>query len=196
MSDYQPTLADLNPGGCYLAFNGIIDRKSVEQLVHMCSEAQSAGFGEVTLSICSMGGFLVDAYYAFNMLEALPLKLITYNASTIQSAANMLYLCGDERYACPGSTWFFHQTAFEFNQGLRVTEALAAEKLRAIQLDDARTAEIVANKTGQTVERVREWQNTEFLMSTDDALTHGVLHEVRPLQIPKDALFRQIVLQG
>jgi ATP-dependent protease ClpP protease subunit len=70
------------------------------------------------------------------------------------------------------------------------------QKLRAIQLDDARTAEIIANKTAQPVERVREWQNVELLMSTDDAISHGILHEVRPLAIPDNALFRQIILQG
>jgi hypothetical protein len=68
--------------------------------------------------------------------------------------------------------------------------------LPAIQLDDARTAEIIANKTAQPVERVREWQNVELLMSTDDAISHGILHEVRPLAIPDNALFRQIILQG
>jgi ATP-dependent Clp protease protease subunit len=191
-----PSLAEQNPGGCYFAFNGMIDRKNVEQLVSMCSDARNAGFREVTLCLSSLGGFLVDAYYAFNMLEALPLRLITYNMSTVQSAANMLFLCGDERYACPGSTWFFHQTAFNETAAQRVTEAYAKEKLRAIQLDDARTAEIIANKTTQPVERVREWQNTEVLMSTDDAIAHGILHEVRPLAIPDNALFRQIILQG
>jgi ATP-dependent Clp protease protease subunit len=190
------TLAEKNPGGCYLAFNGMLDRKGAEQLVHMCSEARNAGFTAVTLCLSSLGGYLADAYYAFNMLEGLPLRLITHNASTIQSAANMLFLVGDERYACPGSTFFFHQTAFEATSGQRVTEAYAAEKLKAIQLEDVRSAQIIADKTAQTVERVRQWQNSEFLMSTDDAIAHGILHEVRPLAIPKDALFQQIVLQG
>ncbi len=184
------------PGGCYFAFNGMLDRKSVEQLVHMCAEARDAGFDGVTLCLSSLGGYLVDAYYAYNALEALPIGITTYNMSTIQSAANMLFLCGDERYACAGSTFFFHQTAFESVAGQRVTEAFAVEKLKAIQLDDARTAEIIANKTAQTVESVRQWQNTEFLMSTDDAIQHGILHEVRPLVVPDDALFRQIVLQN
>lgn len=191
-----PSIAEQNPGGCYFAFNGMLDRKNVEQLVSMCSDARNAGFKEVTLCLSSLGGFLVDAYYAFNMLEALPLKLIIYNMSTVQSAATMLFLCGDERYACPGSTFFFHQTAFNETAAQRVTEAYAKEKLRAIQLDDARTAEIIANKTAQPVERVREWQNTELLMSTDDAIAHGILHEVRTLAIPENALFRQIILQS
>lgn len=192
----EPSVADQHPGGCYFAFNGMLNQKNVEQLVSMCSDARGAGFKEITICLSSLGGFLVDAYYAFNMLDALPIKLIIYNTSTVQSAANMLFLCGDERYACPGSTFFFHQTAFNETAGTRVTEAYAREKLRAIQLDDARTAEIIANKTAQTVESVREWQNTELLMSTDDAIKHGILHEVRVLAIPDDALFRQIILQG
>ena len=107
----------------------------------------------------------------------------------------MVFLCGDERYACPGSTFFFHQTAFDSVPGQRVTEAFAMERLKSIQLDDARSAEIIANKTAQTVESVRQWQNADLLMSTDDAIANGILHQVRPLIIPGDALFRQIVLQ-
>lgn len=121
--------------------------------------------------------------------------MITVNMSTVQSAANMVFLCGDERYACPGSTFFFHQTAFDSVPGQRVTEAFAMERLKSIQLDDARSAEIIANKTAQTVESVRQWQNADLLMSTDDAIANGILHQVRPLIIPGDALFRQIVLQ-
>jgi ATP-dependent Clp protease protease subunit len=189
------TLAQQHPGGCYLAFNGMLHRKSVEQLVLMCGDAAANGFSEITLCLSSLGGFLVDAYYAFNMLEALPVKLITVNTSTIQSAANMVYLCGDERHACPGSTFFFHQTAFDSVPGQRVTEAFAIERLKSIQLDDARSAQIIANKTAQTIESVRQWQNSDLLMSTDDAIANGLLHKVQPLVVPGDALFRQIILQ-
>jgi len=190
------TIAQQNPGGCYLAFNGMLDRKSVEQLVSMCGDAKAAGFQEITLCLSSLGGFLVDTYYAYNMLEALPVKLITVNTSTVQSAANMLFLCGDERYSCPGCTFFFHQTAFDAMPGQRVTEAFAQERLRAIQLDDARSAQIIAHKTAQPIKSVRQWQSSEKLMSTDDAIKNGILHGVRPLIIPGDALFRQIVLQS
>lgn len=192
----QTSIAAQNPGGCYLAFNGMIDRKSAEQLVTMCGDAYQAGFSEITLCISSAGGYLVDAYYAFNLLEALPVRLVTYNTSTIQSAANILFLCGDERYACPGSTFFFHKTAFDGVSGQRVTEAFAMERLKLIQLDDMRTAQIVANKTAQPVERVRQWQGDELLMSSEEAVANGILHGIRPLSVPRDALFRQIILQG
>lgn len=189
-------LADQNPGGCYLGFSGALDRKGVEQIVYLCNQARGEGFRAVTLCLNSLGGYLVDAYYAYNMLEALPLTITTHNVGTIQSAANLLFVCGDVRLACPGSTFFFHKTAFDPQPGQRVTEAFAAERLKAIQLDDARSAQIVADKTAQAVERVREWQTAELLMSTEDAIGNGLLHEVRPLIIPGNALFMQIVLQG
>ena len=194
MSDKQ-TLAQANPGGCFLAFNGEINRRSAEQLVLLCSQAWGGGFAEVALCLNSPGGTLEHAYYAFNMLEALPIRIVTYNTSAIQSAANMVYLCGDERYACPGSTFFFHQTRFFEPDGQVMTEALATERLKAIRLEDARTAQIIANKTAQTLECVRGWQTGEFLMTADEAIGHGVVHAVRALAIPDNALFSQIVLQ-
>lgn len=189
------SLAETHPGGCYLSFNGEISRASIEQIVLMCGQAWENGFDEVTLCMNSPGGTLEHAYHGFNMLEALPIHIVTYNTSAVQSAANLLFLCGDERYACPGSMFFFHQTSFQSQGGLIVTEAYAKERLKAIQLEDARTAQIIANKTNQTVESVNDWQAQELLLSAEDAEGFGIVHGVRALAIPKDALFRPIVVQ-
>src|ERR1039457_1761245 len=83
-----------------------------------------------------------------------------WNIGNIQSAANILFLCGDERYATPRSTFFFHQTGYDPPVG-RVTEPYLTEKLKAVQYDDNRSALIIANKTGKAVQDVRGWQNTE-----------------------------------
>ena len=40
------------------------------------------------------------------------------------------------------AAYFFHQTAFDSVPGQRVTEAFAVERLKSIQLDDARSAEM------------------------------------------------------
>ena len=58
-------------------------------------------------------GILDQTYYAYNMIEAIQAKLITWNTGNIQSAANLLFLAGDERYATDGSTFFFHQTGYD-----------------------------------------------------------------------------------
>jgi ATP-dependent protease ClpP protease subunit len=181
------------PGGCYVGFNAGIDRKAAEQLVMTANNMRSQGFAEVNLCISSVGGFLDQAYYAFNMIEALPVKLITWNTGNIQSAANILFLVGDERYATDGATFFFHQTAYDPPSG-RITATYLAERLKAAQYDDARSANIIAAKTGKSLQDVESWLNTEVVMDTVAAQAHGLIHGVRQLVIPSDALFFHVIV--
>jgi ATP-dependent protease ClpP protease subunit len=118
---------------------------------------------------------------------------VTHNVGNIQSAANILFLCGDERYANQGATFFFHQTGYDAPAG-RITEPYLQEKLKAARYDDTRSAGIIAAKTGLPIESVRGWQNSELVMDTDAALNHGLIHGVQGLIIPPDALFHQIVV--
>lgn len=193
MSSAPALLALSYPGGCFLGFNAAIDRKSAEQVAFLVSNSRNKGFLEVNLCISSVGGILDHTYYLFNTIEALNVNMITWNVGNIQSAANIIFLCGDHRYATPGSTFFFHQTGYDPPSN-RVTEPYLAEKLKAVQYDDNRSASVIAAKTGKPIEDVREWQNTELVMDTDAALAHGLIHEVRDFVIPPDALFHQIVI--
>ena len=141
----------------------------------------------------SVGGILDHTYYAFNLIEAMSVNIVTWNIGNIQSAANILFLCGDTRYATPGSTFFFHQTGYDM-PGVRMTEPYIQEKLKALQYDDNRSATIMASKTGKTVQDVRSWQNTELVMDTNVALAHGIIDAVRPLVIPPNAFFHQLII--
>lgn len=193
MANAAPSLSQTHPGGCYLGFNAAIDRKASEQLVYVVNDAMRNGYGEVNLCLSSVGGILDQTYYLYNIIEAIDIRLITWNVGNIQSAANILFLCGDKRYATQGSTFFFHQTGYDPPVG-RITEPYLTEKLKAVQYDDNRSAEIIATKTGKPIEDVRGWQNTELVMDTAAALVHGLIHAVQPLVIPKDAFFHQIVI--
>jgi len=179
------------PGGCYIGFNAAIDRKSAEQFVMFASDMKNNGFNEINICLNSIGGILDQAYYTFNMIEAIDIKIITWNMGNIQSAANIIYLCGDKRYATPNSTFFFHQTGYD-PPTVRITEDFLAERLKAAQYDDNRSAQIIASKTNKSIRDVRDWQNDEVVMNADAAVIHSISHEIRTLSIPNNAFFIQI----
>jgi ATP-dependent protease ClpP protease subunit len=192
MSGTAP-LSQQYPGGFYLGFNAAIDRKASEQLLVMVADAIRNGFPVINICMSSIGGILDHTYYAFNTLEAFAVKIITWNVGYIQSAANILYLCGDERYATSGSTFFFHQSAGDLPSG-RITEPVLQGKLTSLQHDGVRSATIMATKTGKALQDVRSWQNSELVMDTNVALSHGIIDAVRPFVIPPDAFFHQLVV--
>jgi ATP-dependent Clp protease protease subunit len=180
-----------HPGGCYLGFNAAIDRKSAEQIIAVVNTARQNGYPEINLCMSSIGGILEQTYYLFNLLSSMPVKFITWNIGNIQSAAVILFLVGEERYATASSTFFFHQTSYD-PPNIRITEPYLTEKLKAVQYDDNRSAAIIANRTGKLVQDVRGWQNTD--MDTKVATLNGIIHAIKPFALPSNAFFHQIVI--
>lgn len=190
----QPqSLSESHPGGCFLGFNAAIDRKASEQLVYTFNDAMRNGYEEINLLLSSSGGILDFAYYACSILDALPIKIISYNIGNVCSAANLLFLCGDERFANEGSTFFFHQTHYPPPSD-NVTASFAKARSKAIARDDKRSASYVAQKTRSPVKTVMNWQRSELFMDTSTALENGVIHGIKAPAIPPNAFFHQIVI--
>ena len=187
------SLVNQYPDGCFIGFNAAIDRRASEQFASIFANAVSNGFKEVSLCISSIGGILDHAYYLCNVIDAFDVKVITYNVGNIQSSANLLFLCGDERYASTGATFFFHQTGFD-PPNTRITDDYVRDRIKAIEYDDARTAQYIAGKTGATTQAVREWQKSEKLMTTEEAISHNIISSVRDMRIPPRALFTQVII--
>jgi len=187
-------LSEQFSGGCYIGFNAAFDRKAAEQLMLVCGQAIQNGYDTINLCLGSPGGLMDDTFYVINLLEAFPVKIITHNVSTIQSAANMVFLCGDERYAVPGSTFYFHQTHFTPPPGQEVNKAFMTQRLKAIEDNDARCAAFYRDKTGQESHQVSEWCDAEFLMTTELALQNGIIHSIEQFSIPRNAFFHQVVV--
>jgi len=194
MAQMNQPLSITFPAGCYIGFNAGIDRKGAEQLALVCGDAVKNGFKEIHLCISSPGGYMDNAYYVCNTLEALPAKIITHNIGIIQSAAIILFMIGEERLATEGSTFVFHQTGFEGAQGQRFIKTFLKDKLRDIQYDDTRSAAMIAQKVGQPIKTVRRWQDAEITMTTKTAVENGIVHRVTPLTIPQGAFYHQVVV--
>lgn len=181
------------PGGCYLGFNAAITTKGVEQLLSMATQAVQQRFQKITLCLSSTGGDPDSALYAFNLLSALPVELCAHNVGAVQSAAVTVFLAAQKRYGSPGTTFFFHQTSFN-HEGRRLTEAYVTERVQFIKRHDDKTAQIIANKTGGTVESVNKWQNAEFTMDDKSALKEGFIEAICPLVIPPNAWVSHVIV--
>jgi ATP-dependent Clp protease protease subunit len=187
------TIAGKQYSDVFLGFNHAIDRRAVEQLIAMTTDAVIAGFSDVNICLGSIGGYIDQAYYAYEALISLPIRRTIYNISNVQSAANILFVAGDDRFACPGATFFFHQTSYDPPTG-RITERYLEERIKAIRYDDQRSGQIIADRTGSKLDDVLEWQKTELVMDTAQAITSGMIQAVKAPVIPKGAFFHQIRL--
>ena len=62
----------------------------------------------VYLLLSSEVGSVMHGINLYNVLRALPVKLVTHNVGNVDSIGNAIFLAGEERYACQHSTFMFH----------------------------------------------------------------------------------------
>lgn len=70
----------------------------------------------------------------YNILRAMPFKLVTHNVGNVDSIDNAVFLAGEERYASPHSTFMFHGVAAGFEAG-QVEAKRLRERLDGIKAD-------------------------------------------------------------
>jgi ATP-dependent protease ClpP protease subunit len=73
-------------------------------------------YTEMYLLLSSEGGSVEEAFSLYNLIRVLPVKTITVNMGQIASAGNILYLAGDERWACEHSYFHFHNLSVVYDK--------------------------------------------------------------------------------
>ena len=132
----------------------------------------------------------------YNMLRAMPFKLVTHNVGAVNSIGNVIFLAGEDRYACPNSTFMFHGVGFDVKAGARFEEKLLRERLEGINADQAQIASIIEQRAGFTgPDEVKELFLEAQTKDPTYALAKGIIHDIRDVEIPSGAPIFQLVFQ-
>lgn len=182
------------PLHCILGFNLIIDRIAVMRLIAAVGELQRAPAQSISILISSPGGDPAQAFYAYEILKASPIKIITHNVGSIHSAAVPIFLAGSQRLAVEHSTFLMHKTVHTPAPGTSYGLDHLDYSGTSVQADDARAIAIIADRTGQKPEAVKEWFSGQKLRSTEFALKHGFIEKVAPVQFSAESKFFQITV--
>jgi len=106
----------------FVSFSAEIAPQTTETLIAVLGEQANKGVDEVCLMISTPGGSVMNGLNLYDVLRALPLKLVTHNVGNVDSIGNAIFLAGEERYACPHSTFMFHGVGFDIAKGHRLEE--------------------------------------------------------------------------
>src|SRR5213596_3073309 len=104
----------------YVNFNAAIDSNTVQELIATCTQLVTNGYDEIYLMLSTPGGNVAAGITLYNVLRALPVKLITHNVGNVDSIGNAIFLAADERIACPHSTFMFHGVGYDLNGQVRL----------------------------------------------------------------------------
>src|SRR5437660_794178 len=105
------------PQRVYVSFSADINPTTTEGLLGVCAQLANNRVQEVYLLLSSPGGSVMHGMNAYNVLRGMPFKLITHNVGNVDSIGNVIFLAGQERYACDNATFMFHGVAAGIGSG-------------------------------------------------------------------------------
>lgn len=183
------------PPPTYVSFSAEIVPNTTESLIALMANLANLGAKEVHLLLSTPGGNVMHGLNLYNVLRSLPLKLITHNVGNVDSIGNAIFLAGEERYACPHSTFMFHGVGFDAPPGMRLEQKFLKERLDGILADEKRIGAIIEERSSLNATDVealfREMQTKDATF----AASHGIVHEIRDVNIPPGAPIQSLVFQ-
>lgn len=183
------------PPTLYVTFSADVVPQSAEALIAIMSDAASKSIPEVHLLLSTPGGSVMHGINVYNVLRGMPFKLVTHNVGNVDSIGNPIFLAGDERYACPHSTFMFHGVGYDINGQVRLEEKSLKERLDGLRADQKRISAIVAERSGLTDDDVHGFYLESKTMDADEALSAGLVHEIKDADIPAGSPVRSLVFQ-
>lgn len=139
---------------------------------------------DIHLYINSVGGYIAAGLAIYDTMQFLGCNINTYCIGQAASMGALLLTSGTKgrRYALPNSRIMIHQPY----GGVGGTSADIALQAKEIVILKRNINRIMANQTGQTVEKITSDSERDFYMSADEAKEYGLIDEVI-IPKPKDA---------
>lgn len=131
---------------------------------------------DVNIYINSMGGYINAGLAIFDVLKWLPCNVNTYCIGQASSMGALLLTAGNKgkRYALPNSRIMLHQPS----GGVGGTSSDIALQAKEILFMKNRLNEILAECTGQTIERVAKDLERDYFMSPEEAKEYGLIDSI------------------
>ena len=143
------------------------------QLIHLESEEPDK---DIAIYINSPGGDITSLFAIYDTMKYIKSEVSTIVMGQAASAAAVLLAAGakGKRFALPHSRVLIHQPHGQAGGQAVDIEIQAKEILRYRALLD----ELLAEHTGQTLEKVKHDTDRDFIMTAEQAKEYGIVDEI------------------
>jgi ATP-dependent Clp protease, protease subunit len=179
----------------YVTFSAEINPSTTESLIALLSQQINMGIQEVYLLLSTPGGNVMNGLNLYNILRSFPIKLTTHNVGNVDSIGSAIFLAGQERYACPNSTFMFHNVGFDIPGQIRLEEKLLRERLQSVLADQNRIGSIIGERTRLKNRQIKNLFKEARTKDADYARSVGIVDDIRQAEIPPGAPIFSLVFQ-
>ncbi len=145
----------------------------IAQLLHLEAEDDSSG---VSLYVNSPGGSSTAMFAVLDTMECIAPDVATYCVGQAASAAAVILACGaaGKRFALPNARVLLHQP----HGGIEGQSADLEIHAREILRQRRRVEELLAERTGQPVDRIAADTDRDFILTAERAKEYGVVDHI------------------
>jgi ATP-dependent Clp protease protease subunit len=159
-----------------ILLTGEIDKDLGERIIRQLLLLESLSDESVTILIDSPGGDVDAGFAIFDMIRfvKVPVKILGMGLVASAAALVLLAVPKDRRYALPNSHFLIHQPL----SGLRGVATEIEIHARELEKTRERINRIIAEETGQTMERVQKDTDRDYWMNAEEAQTYGLISRI------------------
>ena len=181
----------------YVSFSAEISPQTTESLIATLANcANNPAVEEVHLLMSTPGGSVPHGMNLYNVMRAMPFRLVTHNVGNVDSIGNAVFLAGERRFACPHTTFMFHGVGFDqFNGAPRLDEKYLRELMGNLLADQTRIASVIEERTNLDAAQVEPLFREAQTKDATYAVGVGIVHEIKDVEIPPGAPVVSLVFQ-
>lgn len=155
---------------------GEIDEKLARHVTEKLLALASDNEDPITIYISSPGGHVESGDVIYDMIKFIKPEVKVVGTGWVASAATTIYLAAkkENRFALPNTRFLVHQPL----GGSRGTASDIKIQAEQIVKTRARINQLIADETGQALERVARDTDRDFWLTVDEAIDYGIVGKV------------------
>ncbi|MDP6650857.1 MAG: ATP-dependent Clp protease proteolytic subunit [Gammaproteobacteria bacterium] len=152
--------------------NDKIARSVTERLLALAADSDDP----IEIYISSPGGHVESGDVVYDMIKFIKPEVKVIGTGWVASAATTIFLAAqkENRFALPNTRFLVHQPSGG-SRGDATDIAIQAEQIIKMK---ARINQLIADETGQPLERVAEDTDRDHWMSVEQAMDYGIVAKV------------------
>ena len=152
--------------------NDNVARSVTERLLALAA----ANDDPIMIYISSPGGHVESGDVVYDMINFIKPEVKVIGTGWVASAATTIFLAAKKKYrfALPNTRFLVHQPSGG-SRGDATDIAIQAEQIVKMK---ARINQLIADETGQSLERVAEDTDRDYWMSVEEAIDYGIVGKV------------------
>lgn len=159
-----------------ILLSGEINKSLAERIIRQLLLLEDEGDDAIKIFIDSPGGDADAGFAIFDMIRFVKPRVVLIGMGLVASAAAIILLASpkEDRLGLPNSHYLIHQPL----SGIR---GVATEiEIHAKELEKLRTKinKLIAEETGQPVEKVEKDTDRDFWMSAEEATGYGLISKI------------------